>query len=121
MIYKAEKLESVTIKNPRGGEGEMSCKYAFRPENAPVGSAFQLLASITLPPGSSIGLHEHSGDEEIYIIISGTGTFCEFFENGERKGKQVQTGDMLVTLKGESHALSNTGLEPLVFVAVVVK
>lgn len=33
------------------------------------------VSSITLEPGCSIGVHTHSGDNEMYYIYEGTGTY----------------------------------------------
>jgi mannose-6-phosphate isomerase-like protein (cupin superfamily) len=115
MLFKSGSLEKAVVEKPRGGPGEMECRYAFQMGKAPAGSVFQLVAHQTLLPGSGLGYHRHTENEELYVILSGTGTF---FDEGEEK-KQVGPGDMTLTLKGQSHGLVNTGEEPLVFIAVI--
>ncbi len=117
MLFKSEGLEKVVVEKPRGGSGEMHCKFAFQMGKAPAGSAYQVLASQTLTPGSAVGYHEHLDNEELYVILSGRGTF---FDN-DNQGVPVGPGDMTLTLKGQSHGLSNTGTEPLVFLAAIAK
>jgi quercetin dioxygenase-like cupin family protein len=53
-------------------------------------------------PGSSIGIHEHEGDEEIYYVISGSGVMIV---DGERRN--VSQGDIVLTKSGSSHGLEN--------------
>ena len=36
-------------------------------------SAFRFIDLTELPPGSSVGVHTHADDEEVYVIISGRG------------------------------------------------
>jgi mannose-6-phosphate isomerase-like protein (cupin superfamily) len=117
MIFKSEALEKVVVDKPRGGPGRMECHYAFQMGQAPEGSAYQLLASQTLEPGSGVGYHQHVDNEELYVILSGHGTFID---NGNVE-KPVGPGDMTLTLEGESHGLINTGSEPLRFLAAIAK
>ncbi|MDR1733209.1 MAG: cupin domain-containing protein [Synergistaceae bacterium] len=93
----------------------MNCRFAFQMGKAPGGSPFQVVAHQTLPPGSSLGYHQHTDNEELYVILSGKGTF---YDEG-KVAKTVGPGDMTLTLKGQSHGLVNTGSEPLVFLAVI--
>lgn len=61
-----------------------------------------------LPPGASIGYHLQSIDE-IYYVLSGTGTMQM---NGETF--PVKQGDAVLTRPGNSHGLLQTGKEDLV-------
>lgn len=117
MRFKSNALEKVITEKARGGIGEMTCMFAFQAGKGPEGSALQMLSSNTLHPGSSVGFHQHIDNEELYVIISGDGTF---YDNDE-KPVQVGAGDMMLTLKGQSHGLTNTGKEPLNFLAVIAK
>lgn len=117
MLFKSEALEKVVVEKLRGGIGEAVCSYAFMMGKAPEGSAFQMLASQVLMPGNSVGFHKHTDNEEIYVFLSGQGTF---YDNDE-KPTQVGPGDMTITTRGQSHGLVNTGNEPLKFLAVVAK
>ena len=116
MLFKSSELEKVVSENPRGGPGKMDCLYAFQMGKAPEGSAFQVTAINTLEPGCGVGYHQHPDNEELYAIISGHGVFID---NGNVE-KPVGPGDITLTLKGESHGLTNTGNEPLRLLAVVV-
>lgn len=72
------------------------------------------VSSITLEPGCSIGVHTHSGDNEMYYIYEGTGTYTDGDET-----YPVQAGDVLFCNDGETHGIANQGNAPLRFVALM--
>jgi mannose-6-phosphate isomerase-like protein (cupin superfamily) len=60
---------------------------------------------VRVPAGADIGLHTHSANnEEIYIIVSGTG---RMLVDGEEI--LVGTGDVIINRPGGSHGLVNVG------------
>ncbi len=61
-----------------------------------------------LPPGTSIGLHRHGNDQELYIVLSGHG---EMELDGETY--PAQPGDVFVNEPYGTHGLRNTGGEDL--------
>lgn len=75
----------------------------------------RMISTVTLEPGSSVGDHQHSGECEIYQILSGTGLYND---NGSRV--EVKPGDVTVCYSGEVHGLENNADNPLVFNAVII-
>ena len=76
-------------------------------------SPIKYIRELRLDPGSSIGMHPHIGDEEIYYVISGSGTMMVDGETAE-----LSTGDVVLTKSGSSHGLKNTSdAELVIFVA----
>ena len=69
-----------------------------------------------MSPGSSIGLHEHTQEDEIFIIQDGKGLITE-----QGQETEVVSGDVILTGKGESHALKNIGETPLMVTAIIIK
>ena len=69
-----------------------------------------------LPPGTSIGPHDHVDEDEIYIIQKGQGLMTD-------GGKEfpVAAGDAILTGQGASHSIENTGADDLVVTAVIIK
>jgi mannose-6-phosphate isomerase-like protein (cupin superfamily) len=55
-----------------------------------------------LPPGTSIGLHEHGDDEEMYIILEGDGIMTV---DGEQR--EVHAGDIVINRPFGTHGLEN--------------
>ncbi len=98
-----------------GGEGVVCGKYICTRDEPPASCALREIGLITLAPGHSIGFHQHMGNEEAYIGVSGRGTY----RDADGKDYSFGPGDMSVVRFGESHGMVNTGSEPLVFVAVI--
>ncbi|WP_197035413.1 Gfo/Idh/MocA family oxidoreductase [Paenibacillus sp. UNC451MF] len=61
-----------------------------------------------IPPGASIGYHGHREDEEVYIILEGTGIMTV---NGEQR--QVKAGDIILNKPWWKHGLENNSDQPL--------
>lgn len=75
----------------------------------------RLFSEVTVPVGGSIGEHEHTGETEYYVILTGTG---EVNDNGIPT--VVSSGDCIVTGSGASHSIRNTGEIPLKLIAVII-
>ena len=72
-----------------------------------------VVSSTTLHRGMSTGGHSHSGQEEVYDFIFGTG---EMELDGERFA--VNPGDIVLIKDGVFHRVHNTGAVDLYFVCV---
>ncbi|MDL2273124.1 cupin domain-containing protein [Oscillospiraceae bacterium OttesenSCG-928-G22] len=97
----------------RGGEGETVVYPFIDPKDT--FNTGRLFARSVLPKGTSIGLHKHEGDFEIYHIISGTATYSD---NGEEV--TLLPGDTSICPSGSSHAIRNDGEEDLVYIALIL-
>ncbi|MDR2798601.1 MAG: cupin domain-containing protein [Treponema sp.] len=75
----------------------------------------RLLAELSLPPGASIGLHQHNGETEYFCILAGTGVV-----NDDGKETLVRPGDVVITGNGASHSISNSGTVPLVLHGIII-
>ena len=89
-----------------GGEGTIFCKERLADYARTHGIRF--VHEDRIPPGTSIGLHAHTKDEELYIILSGSG---EMSVDDVRR--PVGPGDICLTREGHRHALYNTGKEDM--------
>ncbi|MEQ7895295.1 GDSL-type esterase/lipase family protein [Xanthomonas arboricola] len=89
---------------PHGGAGPTTAYPFFA--DAP--QLPLVLRKRVLHKGAGIGLHLHDKDE-IYYIVSGRGLYAL-----DGKQYQVTAGDALLTRPGSTHALQQTGEEPLV-------
>lgn len=97
-------------ENSHGGKGKYFVRTLFTKE---FDSSLKYVRELVLAPCSSIGIHEHVGDEEIYYIISGSGIMTV-----DNESREVGKGDIVLTKSGSSHGLENTGAEELkIFVA----
>jgi mannose-6-phosphate isomerase-like protein (cupin superfamily) len=98
-----------------GGVGTVFGKFSFTRNEAKKEEAIKEVGFITLQPGTSIGLHKHDANEDVYVIVSGKGVFTD----SAGKESAVAAGDITIARKGESHALKNNGTEPLVVLDVI--
>ena len=113
MIRKASEMVSEVRPEMRGGSGSVTVKTIFSAEEIKAKS--RLCAKLTLPPGASIGVHEHLKEDEVYIITQG----CGILDDGHTE-TVVSVGDAVLTGNGESHAIRNDGDSPLEIVAVIM-
>lgn len=107
-------MKTDRIENMCGGKGHVIIKHIL--DEAEMKGKCRLYAQVTIEPGCSLGYHEHHGESEIYYILSGKGIYSD---NGELR--MVKAGEKTVTPDGKGHALSNTGEEDLVFMALIIK
>jgi len=71
------------------------------------------LAEEILPPGCTITPHYHRDTEEVYYIISGSGSMTVGDET-----QKVIAGDSVYVPRGHRHTLTNTGPEPIKLILV---
>lgn len=88
---------------PHGGAGPTTA-YSFFAD-AP-GMSFVLRKRV-LHPGAGIGLHQHHKDE-VYYVMRGRGLYAL-----DGRQYEVGPGDALLTRAGSTHAIQQTGDEPL--------
>ncbi len=144
MIKKKNAQSSETRENMRGGTGTITVRHYLKPEEikarlspearlAPLCGAARtrLCAELILPPGTSIGPHDHVDEDEIYIIQKGQGLMTDGgppvkqdeARPSSQGGKEfrVAAGDAILTGQGASHSIKNTGAEDLVITAIIIK
>jgi len=105
---------TVTAKNKAGGKNEIYITHLLTPKEM-VGQC-EMFASVTVPPGASLGEHYHYGNSETYHILSGVGTYTD---NGDVY--EVRAGQTTFCPDGCMHAIENKGTEDLKFIALIIK
>lgn len=111
MIIRSKGIQTVTKKLFEGkGEAQIEPLFTSDEFRAPV----RFCARVRLVPGSSIGLHQHTDEDELYFIIEGSGEVSD----GETI-TPVSSGYSILTRSGESHSIENTGSCDLVLIAVI--
>jgi len=112
-INKKDNQEIVEIENVRGGTGKIKFQHYFKKEDFT--SKVRLCSCATIPPGASIGNHTHEDEDEVYVILKGSGILSD--------GKEeytVEPGDAVLTKSGGSHLIRNNGSEELKFIAFII-
>lgn len=69
----------------------------------------QSLAEAIIPQNQSTKLHRHTTSEEIYYVLSGSGTM-----QIEDRNFSIDKGNSICIAPGESHNVINIGLQDLV-------
>ncbi|MDP6470382.1 MAG: cupin domain-containing protein [Kiritimatiellia bacterium] len=113
MIRRAADRESEVREAMRGGDGSVEIKHFITREEWTANT--RLCAELTLPPGASIGSHQHLKEDEVYIITAGSG----LIDDGSG-AERVSVGDAILTGNGETHTIRNDGDVPLTLIAVIV-
>lgn len=106
-------MEIKKVENMHGGEGHVIINRLL--DEKQLNGKCGLYAEVTIEPGCSLGYHEHHGESETYYILSGKGIYSD---NGELR--MVEAGDVTFTPDGKGHALTNSGDEDLVFMALII-
>ena len=112
-IAKADQ-KAETRENMRGGDGAAILHHIVPKENLP--GNCRLYSRITLDPGCSIGEHTHTGEAELFYILSG---YAEMTDNG--KPITLEAGDVCMTGNPGSHSIRNAGTELLEILAVIIQ
>jgi len=113
MIRNFITTEKITDENSHGGQGTIEIQKMFPRED--LGGAWDFALRVIMSPNSSMGLHEHGEDEEMYIILNGEGLMTI-----EGEDKRVGKGDMILNKPHGTHGLlndSNQELELLIIQA----
>ena len=106
---------NVEIKSKlRGGNGDLQFRHLF--SGAELGGRADLLACVTLRPGESVGEHPHTGNGEVYYVLSGSVTVTE-----DDESRVLQAGDAEFCADGHSHSIFNHTDEDAQFLALIMK
>ncbi len=113
MIHKPSDMKVLVKEGVRGGVGRVTFQYLFEKEEIKAPS--RLCARLTLAPGASIGAHRHEGEDELFVVLRGSG----ILDDGHSRTR-VNAGDAILTGNGETHALENDGSEELELLALIM-
>ncbi len=114
MIRKKKDRMDKTVQALRDGKRYCEVSSFLTEEEAHgLGRGFSIN---TLPPGGSIGWHQHSGDFEVYLIVNGKATVTE----NDKSEHCLEEGDMMFCEEGDFHAIENTGDADLSFLSLIL-
>ncbi len=107
--------ESYTVRTKMGGTGVGEVYvYDIVSKEELLGHG-RLYAKLVLPPGSSIGWHQHVGETEPYYILYGEGDFTDT----DGTVTKVHAGDICTIAVNGWHSLANNSTEDLALIALV--
>lgn len=105
--------EVVKEKNKAGGKGEITIEKLLSAKE--LDGKCGMFAKVTVPPGASLGIHEHHGNTETYHILQGKALY-----NDNGKDVEIGVGKTTFCADGEKHGIENIGDEDLVFMALII-
>lgn len=100
-IHNFHNLPHTPTRHTPNGKGEMLFARVWKDED--FATQWSFVDHVILPPGASIGAHTHGKNEEMYIILSGSGVMTV---DGETR--TVHRGDMILNRVNGTHGLENT-------------
>ena len=107
------KTDIKTVENLAGGKGRAYVHHIVSKDEL-LGHG-RMYAKVILPPGSSVGWHQHARDTEPYYILKGTPDFIDY----DRTVTRVVPGDVCVIEVGQFHSLENNTDEDVEFMALI--
>lgn len=114
MILRVKDLEGRKQEKPRDGRGLLE-SFPYEILNGMSGE-IKMFSIMNLHKDSMVGYHQHESDNEIYLVLDGTAVIND---NGNED--ILNPGDMLVTMRGESHSIENKSDTTLVFLAIIIE
>ncbi len=113
MIKSAAEMLKELRDEMRGGKGTVEITHILNEDE--MKGKCRMFAKVKLNPGSSIGIHRHEQEEEVYYITAGSGII-----NDDGNTREVATGDVIITGDGAEHSIENNSAKPLEFIAVIL-
>ncbi|MDR1489836.1 MAG: cupin domain-containing protein [Desulfovibrio sp.] len=113
MLQKHDDLKVVVARELRGGKGDATQEHFLDERQA--NGAGRLFCKFTLPPGASIGVHQHVGDSEVYYMLKGKALLTD---NGNPV--EIGPGDAHFCQDGDTHGIENIGDADLEFIALIL-
>lgn len=105
-------IEQNTIAAKKG-KGEIFITHLLTPKEM-VGKC-AMFASVRIPVGASLNVHQHVDNNETYYILQGTGLYTD---NGTTY--TVKAGDTTFCADGDTHGIENVGDDDLIFIALII-
>ncbi len=93
--------EAISSNNSHGGEGPYDLFEIWKKSDFK--SNIDFFDRVVIPPKSSIGVHKHANNEEMYIVLDGQATM-----NIDGKTAEIKKGDMILNSAFGEHGLVNT-------------
>jgi len=113
-LFKKEGEMRITLEpHLKGGRGTTRVIDILTKEE--MEGTGRLFGVSIIPVGGSIGCHQHTGDFEVYYILSGK---AQVTLDGETR--VLGPGDMTMCEDGHTHGIENIGNEELRYLAVIL-
>lgn len=113
MFKKAAEMGVTLEPNLKGGRDTTRVVDILTKEE--MAGTGRLFGVSIIPVGGSIGYHQHTGDFEVYYILSGKARVTL-----DGQVRELGPGDMTMCEDGHTHGIENIGDEELRYIAVIL-
>lgn len=113
MIRRQEKIRVREVANAQNGKGSVYFHDWLLAEEA-CGHG-RVFSKLVIPPGASIGRHQHLGEFEAFYVLEGKATVTD----GEEE-VVLKSGDMNLCKEGDFHGVENCGEDNLILLALIM-
>lgn len=101
------------VQSAHGGKGKIKMRFSFEKQKGM--GMWNFFAYAELPKGSTVGYHQHLGNDEWYFILNGEAEIT--IDGSEVK---IKRGDCVLTKDGSFHGITKV-VRTLKFIAVEIK
>jgi mannose-6-phosphate isomerase-like protein (cupin superfamily) len=116
MIKKSHQRKVEKRTAMRGGKGAVQVEHLFTSEE--IKAKCRFCAILKVDPLSSIGLHKHETEDELFVVLKGRGIIVD----GDGNKTCLEEGDASLTGNGEEHSLVNeSATDNLEVLAVIMQ
>ena len=112
-IQSLNEIPVISCAQCHGGAGTLQCSSLLKGLES---TQFAFMHSDLMPAGVSIGVHEHTNNEEIYYLLSGKGILTY-----DGKEFEMAPGDVSLCLIGHTHSFLATEDSRLIVVGGALK
>ena len=109
MVLDFEKMPVTPMEHFKGGEGTLGLRKFDDP-------AMGAVVRLTMPAGSTIGMHTHVGNCEVVYVLAGSGV-CYYDDTVY----PVKAGSIVYCPEHHAHSICNTGEEVMELLGVLPK
>jgi mannose-6-phosphate isomerase-like protein (cupin superfamily) len=109
------RLDELALEEIVAHEGVGTIGFARLTDRFPMRGQWEFVDFASVPPGATVGLHEHAADEELYVVLRGTGLVTV-----DGTDHRLDARSVLVNPPHATHGIRNDGAEPLEFVVLKV-
>lgn len=114
MIIRANETQNSSMTPCCDGTGETKFERFLDGDQLPAN--INLISKVKLEKGNSIGMHQHTGEIELYYILKGEG-----YVQDDESFHVIKAGDLMFTDNMHRHSIENRSDETLEFLALIVK
>ncbi len=107
-------VDPIKRSNEHGGQGLIEWRRLLSAEQ--FASKIDFVDVTVVPPGSSIGRHQHINTEELYYVVAG-----EPLVRVDAAEQRLGSGDISIVRSGQHHQLVNDTLEPVRILVIQIR